>query len=204
MVFGMLCEEWGLIVAVLAIASIVTLAVFAVRACRVGRSSFYVIAACAAGSLMVFQTCLNVFGSVDLLPLTGVTLPFVSNGGSAMLSAWGLLAFLKATDTRENASFAIQRGPGKRLTEEARRRTEPVREDEFRRGSVGEDEASGSAGDHKRSKPGRGPQNESAGTGFAQEDDFLKPYFDDGDSFTIPEFLRNRETDGEEDRHAEN
>jgi len=72
----------------------------------------------------VFQTCLNVFGSVDLLPLTGVTCPFVSNGGSAMMSAWGLLAFLKATDTRENASFAIRRGPAKRLTKEARRRAD--------------------------------------------------------------------------------
>ncbi len=124
LVFGMLCEEWGLIIAVLAVGSIVTLAFFTVRACRVGRSSFYTIAACAAGSLLVFQTCLNVFGSVDLLPLTGVTFPFVSNGGSAMISAWGLLAFLKATDTRENASFAIRRAPAKRLTQEARRREE--------------------------------------------------------------------------------
>ena len=108
LVFGMLCEEWGLIIAALAVLSIVTLAVFAVRSCRSGRSSFYTIAACAATSLLVFQTCLNVFGAVDLLPLTGVTFPFVSNGGSAMLSAWGLLAFLKATDTRQNASFAIR------------------------------------------------------------------------------------------------
>ena len=56
----------------------------------------------------MFQTTLNVLGSVDILPLTGVTFPFVSNGGSSMLSAWGLLAFLKAADTRSNASFAIQ------------------------------------------------------------------------------------------------
>ena len=35
-------------------------------------------------------------------------LPFVSNGGSSMLSAWGMLAFLKATDTRQNASFAVR------------------------------------------------------------------------------------------------
>ena len=126
LVFGMLCEEWGLLIAVLAVGATITLAFFAVRACRVGRSSFYIIAACAAGSLLVFQTCLNVFGSVDLLPLTGVTFPFVSNGGSAMMSAWGLLAFLKATDTRENASFAIQRKPQRKLTEDARRRTEPL------------------------------------------------------------------------------
>ena len=44
----------------------------------------------------MFQTCLNVFGSVDLLPLTGVTFPFVSMGGSSMLSCWGLLAYLQA------------------------------------------------------------------------------------------------------------
>ena len=126
LVFGMLCEEWGLLIALLAVGSIITLALFSIRAARVGRSSFYTIAACAAGSLLVFQTCLNVFGSVDLLPLTGVTFPFVSNGGSAMMSAWGLLAFLKATDTRENASFAIRSAPGRRITQEARRRAEPV------------------------------------------------------------------------------
>ena len=108
LVFGMLCEEWGLIIGILAVCCIVTLAVFAVRACRAGRSSFYVIAACAATSMMVFQTALNVLGAMDILPLTGVTFPFVSNGGSSMLGSWGLLAFLKATDTRQNASFAIR------------------------------------------------------------------------------------------------
>ena len=108
LVFGMLCEEWGLIIAVLAVLAVLTLAVFAVRSSRAGRSTFYIIAACAATSMMVFQTCLNVFGAVDILPLTGVTFPFVSNGGTAMIASWGLLAYLKATDTRQNASFAIR------------------------------------------------------------------------------------------------
>ena len=131
LVFGMLCEEWGLIIAALAVCSIVTLAVFAVRACRTGRSSFYVIAACAATSMMVFQTCLNVLGSVDILPLTGVTFPFVSNGGSSMLASWGLLAFLKATDTRQNASFAIRlptRREERRVTRLARPNRLPSKE----------------------------------------------------------------------------
>ena len=130
LVFGMLCEEWGLVIALVSVAAVIALALFAVRACRAGRSSFYTIAACAAGSLLVFQTSLNVFGSVDLLPLTGVTFPFVSNGGSAMLSAWGLLAFLKATDTRENASFAIRRRTHRQLTEAAWKRVERA-EDPF-------------------------------------------------------------------------
>jgi len=44
---------------------------------------------------------------VDLFPLTGVTFPFVSNGGTSMIASWGLLAYLKAADTRQNASIAI-------------------------------------------------------------------------------------------------
>ncbi len=108
LVFGLVSEELGLIIAILAVLSIITLAVFAVKSIRAGRSSFYTIAACAATSLLIFQTILNVFGSVDLLPLTGVTFPFVSNGGTSMLASWGLLAFLKAADTRQNASFAIR------------------------------------------------------------------------------------------------
>ena len=139
LVFGMLCEEWGLMIALFAVAAIITLAVFTVRICGVGRSSFYTIAACAAGSLLVFQTCLNVFGAVDLLPLTGVTFPFVSNGGSAMMSAWGLLAFLKATDTRENASFAIRRSARRALSEAARRRVEPIGEPFGKEGADEED-----------------------------------------------------------------
>ena len=54
------------------------------------------------------QMGLNVFGSLDILPFTGVTFPFLSNGGTSMIGAWGLLAFVKAADTRQNASFAIR------------------------------------------------------------------------------------------------
>ena len=108
LVFGLLSEEWGLIIAVLAVLCIITLGVFAVRSIIAGRSTYYSIAACAATSMLIMQTILNVMGSVDLLPLTGVTFPFVSAGGTSMIATWGLLAYLKAADTRQNASFAIR------------------------------------------------------------------------------------------------
>lgn len=109
LVFGILCEEWGLIIALLAVAIIVVLSVFAFRVVQTGRSSYYTIAACSATSLLVFQTILNVFGSVDILPLTGVTFPFVSCGGTSMIASWCLLSYLKAADTRQNASFAVRK-----------------------------------------------------------------------------------------------
>ena len=108
LVFGFVCEEWGLILGIVMVAAIIILGVFVVRSARVGGSSFYTIGACAAVAIMMIQTILNVFGTMDLLPLTGVTFPFVSNGGSSMLSSWGLIAFIKAADTRQNASFAVR------------------------------------------------------------------------------------------------
>ena len=107
-VFATVTEEWGLLAAMLMVAAILVLAVFCLRSAVMGRSSFYTIGACTAVSILLAQTILNVLGTVDLLPFTGVTFPFVSNGGSAMISAWGMMAFVKAADTRQDASFAIR------------------------------------------------------------------------------------------------
>ena len=73
-----------------------------------GRSAYYSIAACATASMFLIQLALNVFGSVDILPFTGVTFPFVSRGGTSVLSCWMLLAFIKAGDTRKGASFVVK------------------------------------------------------------------------------------------------
>lgn len=58
--------------------------------------------------MFMVQVALNVFGSVDILPFTGVTFPFVSRGGTSVLACWMLLAFIKAGDTRKGASFVVK------------------------------------------------------------------------------------------------
>ena len=108
LVFGGVSEEFGLLLALCAVAAIILIAVFAITSAATARSSFYTIASCAAAAMLTVQVTLNTLGSVDLLPLTGVTFPFVSMGGSSMLSCWSLMAFLKAADTRQNASFALR------------------------------------------------------------------------------------------------
>ena len=79
LVFGMICEELGLILAITVVVAIALLVFYARSDVTRSRSTFYSISACAAAGMMLFQTCLNVFGATDVLPLTGVTLP---------LSAW--------------------------------------------------------------------------------------------------------------------
>ncbi len=117
MVVATICEEWGLLMLIMLVLSVVSLALFTVRSAAVGRSSFYTIGGCTAAGILLVQVILNALGTVDVVPLTGVTFPFLSNGGSSMICAWGLLAFVKAADTRQNASFAVRlnQGGGERL-----------------------------------------------------------------------------------------
>ena len=96
LVFGVICEEMGIITGVAVAASFAFIVVYAIRAARGAKSSFYVIASVAAAGMLLFQLMLNIFGITDLLPLTGVTLPFVSRGGSSLICSWGLLAYIRA------------------------------------------------------------------------------------------------------------
>ena len=98
LVFGMLCEEWGFIIAGTVVVTFALFVFYAIKTARNTRSAFYAIVACAASGMLLFQMSLNVFGVTDLLPFTGVTLPFISRGGTSMLCSWGMLAFIKSAD----------------------------------------------------------------------------------------------------------
>ena len=100
LIFGVICEECGILLAFAIALTFALIALYAVKCARTAPSSFYAIAACAAAALLLFQTGLNIFGITDLLPLTGVTLPFLSQGGSSMICCWALFAFIKASDIR--------------------------------------------------------------------------------------------------------
>lgn len=100
LVFGLVAEEMGIIVAITLALAVALLVVYARAITTRSRSTFYSISACCAAGLLVVQLTLNIFGATDLLPLTGVTFPFISSGGSSIISCWGLLAFIKAADER--------------------------------------------------------------------------------------------------------
>ncbi len=100
LIFGVICEEWGMIVAFCVVLCFAFVAVYALRLARHARSTVYSIAAVAAAAMLLVQLALNVFGITDLLPLTGVTLPFISRGGTSMICSWALFAFIKSADIK--------------------------------------------------------------------------------------------------------
>ena len=100
LVFGLLSEEVGIVIAISMVICIIGLVIYARAITTRSRSTFYSISASCASGLMLVQTALNVFGATDILPLTGVTLPFISLGGSSIISCWCMLAFIKSADER--------------------------------------------------------------------------------------------------------
>lgn len=102
-VFGLISEEWGLIVSLCAISCFIIFTLYAIKVLETSKSTYYGITSCAAAVLLLVQAALNIFGSLDMLPFTGVTLPFISNGGSSLISCLMLIAFLRTPLALENS-----------------------------------------------------------------------------------------------------
>jgi len=102
-IFAALAEEWGLLglLAVVGLQAVVVL-----RGLRIALEAPNLFGQLLAGglaTLLALQACLIMGGVIKLIPLTGLTLPFLSYGGSSLVSAFclvGLLLRLSCPDTR--------------------------------------------------------------------------------------------------------
>ena len=100
LIFSTLSEETGLFHVLILVSAIGGLVIYARSMTVKSRSVFYSMAACSASGLLVFQAALHIFGGLGIIPMTGLTLPFLSYGGTSMMACWGLLAFIKSADER--------------------------------------------------------------------------------------------------------
>ncbi|XKI11443.1 putative lipid II flippase FtsW [Sporosarcina sp. ANT_H38] len=87
-IFSIISEESGFIGAtiVLLLFAVLLASTFGIAIRAKGRHAFLMVAG--MGSMIIFQTFLNVGVVSGLLPVTGVTLPFISYGGSSLMTTW--------------------------------------------------------------------------------------------------------------------
>ncbi len=86
-IFSAVSEEMGGIFAVCMLLVCISCFVIMMRASMTGRGRFYRLLACGFGVMYIFQVFLTVGGGIKFIPLTGVTLPFVSYGGTSVLAS---------------------------------------------------------------------------------------------------------------------
>ncbi|MEV1289640.1 putative peptidoglycan glycosyltransferase FtsW [Micromonospora sp. NPDC049679] len=94
-IFAIVAEELGVVGCVVVLALFAVLAYSGLRIARRVDDPFRRLAAAAATAWLVSQAVINIGGVVGLLPITGLPLPFISDGGSALvmtLAAVGMLA----------------------------------------------------------------------------------------------------------------
>jgi len=87
-IFSIIAEETGFMGATIVISlfAVLLIATFGIAIRTEGRTQFLMVSG--MGSMIIFQTFLNIGVVSGLLPVTGVTLPFISYGGSSLLTTW--------------------------------------------------------------------------------------------------------------------
>lgn len=87
-IFSIIAEETGFIGAtiILLLFAVLLLSAFGIAIRTNDRFSFLIVTGMA--TMILFQTFLNVGVVSGLLPVTGVTLPFISYGGSSLMTTW--------------------------------------------------------------------------------------------------------------------
>ena len=93
-IFSAISEEMGLFGASAIIMLFILLGIRGLATAARAKSDASAFAAAGLISVLVFQAFLIIGGVTKLLPLTGVTLPFMSQGGSSLLSSFIIVALL--------------------------------------------------------------------------------------------------------------
>jgi rod shape determining protein RodA len=85
-VFSVLAEEWGLVGAVIVLVVFLLLITCGLRIAQRSRDPFGTILAVGVTAMISWQVFINIGMVMGLMPVVGVTLPFISYGGSSVIS----------------------------------------------------------------------------------------------------------------------
>ena len=117
-VFSSISEEWGLLCAVMSV--FVLLMMVAIPLVNPPRSYYHGSMCAGIAAAFSVQMALNVFGSCNMIPFTGVTLPFISMGGSSMVVS-GLMAGMLVA-----AQSPVFKAPKRKKNEKKPQPVQPV------------------------------------------------------------------------------
>ncbi len=114
-IFAIVGEELGFVGAALLIGLYLTLAFVGLRIARRNVEPFVKLVAATSTAWLVGQASINIFYVVGLLPVTGLTLPMISAGGTSLVVTMTIFGLLANFARREPQALAVLQdaGPGR-------------------------------------------------------------------------------------------
>jgi cell division protein FtsW (lipid II flippase) len=98
-IFAVICEQFGIIFGLLVLVMYVILILRGTSIALKSRSGFHGLVAMGATVMIGIQTFIIIGGVLKLIPLTGVTMPFVSYGGTSLVSCMGLIGLIQGVSS---------------------------------------------------------------------------------------------------------
>ena len=99
-VFAALAEELGLLGGLLVIFALIVFVSAGIRTALDSRDMFSKLCSAGLSAFIGFQALVNIGGITRALPMTGITLPFVSHGGFSLITSFVMLGMLMAFSHR--------------------------------------------------------------------------------------------------------
>lgn len=113
-IFAAIAEELGILFAVFLIFVYLCsfYMIFNIAMCL--KDAYYRLVAAGLGTLFIFQAFLSIGGVIKFIPSTGVTLPFISYGGSSLLSMFAIWAIIQGMYLKRSDEVAEHEKDGKK------------------------------------------------------------------------------------------
>ena len=86
-IIAVIAEEFGSIASILIITIFLYISFRIIKICVLKNDEFLKVSLCGLTSLLIFQTFIHIGVNTSLLPTTGMTLPFLSYGGSSLIGS---------------------------------------------------------------------------------------------------------------------
>ena len=102
-IFSALSEEFGFVGALVVLATLGFIIARCLRAARLSSDTYGALIAYGAAALISFQTIVNIGMNLRLLPVTGLTLPFVSYGGSSLITLFIAIGLVESVLLRHKS-----------------------------------------------------------------------------------------------------
>ena len=104
-IFAVICEQLGLVFGMMLLAVYLVLILRGIWLTTRSRSSLHMLLGCGMLAMLGIQTFMIVAGVIKMIPLTGVTMPFLSYGGSSLLSCLSMIGVVHGIGARAKADM---------------------------------------------------------------------------------------------------